>query len=93
MSDGVHIVEALKPVMEMLADLKAQQEANSRRWLTIDEVGAYCSLSSKTISRLIAEGRLHASHPTGGACRIDRQEVDRYMISSQKRKGTRGRRE
>ena len=73
----------------ILADIAAKLDAliardvqSSVRWLDVEGAAAYCSLSTKSIRRLVSSGKLTPRRPVRGKILLDRQEIDAVVASA-----------
>lgn len=53
--------------------------------LTVDEFAAELTVSRRTLSRLIKDGRVRVVHPSPGRIAITRREADAYKASLERR--------
>jgi hypothetical protein len=52
------------------------------RWLSYEVAAPYSSISSKSLRRLVAAGKLQAHRPVKGKIVLDRLELDAYIAGA-----------
>ena len=52
------------------------------RWLTVEKAGEYIGYSRYKIYKLLRKGLLPVARVDGGGARIDREDLDRLMLSN-----------
>jgi hypothetical protein len=62
-----------------------------KRYGSVDEAGAYCGLSPRSIRQMLADKRLSAFRPQPGKVLVDLRELDALIRKAKGRRGTRGR--
>lgn len=86
-------IEQLDNLVGRLGALLERASAAERRFLTVDGAADYSGLSSESVRRLLAAGRLTALRPVKGRIVIDRHELDAYVLGCNGRpRSGRGRR-
>ena len=75
MTDFAHITDRLDEILRRL-------DTPDRRWLGVASAATYCDLSSGSIRRLIASGKLTARRPVKGKVLVDRRELDGLILES-----------
>ncbi len=75
------IEDHLRAIREALAS-----PTPARRYLSVDETARYCGVSSKTIRRMLASGRLNALRPYARKVVIDIEELDAVVRGSAPRR-------
>jgi excisionase family DNA binding protein len=72
------LVERLAERAAELVLARLSEEAAGSPWLTVDEAAEYARLSTRTLERLLARGRLRSAS-VGRRRLLHRDELDRYL--------------
>jgi len=90
---NIDVLPRLAELCEKLDRLLQNGRASHVRFLSVNGAAQYSGLSTKSIRRLIALGRITALHPVRGRVVIDRNELDSFILASgNSPRGGRGRR-
>jgi excisionase family DNA binding protein len=85
-ADAIDLGALAEAVANRIADRLADRIAAlmTKRYLSVQEAAAYCSLSADSIRGLLAGGKLTALRPVGGRVVIDKRELDSLLQASTK---------
>lgn len=72
----------LDVVLEQLSLVLANGPRNQERYLTVKQAAEYAKISDKSVRRLLNRGVVRPLKPVNGKITIDREELDRYIQSS-----------
>ena len=74
----------LRRIERLLRRLLAHAEVGPVRYLSVEAAAVRSSLSTKSIRRLLARGRLTALRPVAGRIVIDAMELDTLMATAKR---------
>jgi excisionase family DNA binding protein len=81
--EGLAVTDLLEALGQKLDVLNERLAAGGEtRWLTVEAAADYAGLSTESVRRLLAGGKLTAHRPVRGRILIDRRELDSLIESS-----------
>lgn len=75
-------IAAIGDAVNRLLDRVDAAPAQWGRFLTLSDAERYCGVSTKTLRRMIAAGKLVALHPVKGRVVVDRLNLDSAILET-----------